>query len=373
MPHFNYTNVNDAFEDQVNRFNIFDQTGRSIERMTRRDSRDGAVIRYSEPVTMTYERPLERVLFSPARDANPFFHLYEAVWMLAGRNDLASLTPFVKQFKRFSDDGETLHGAYGYRWRKYFGYDQLDWIAEELKANPDSRRCVLQMWDGGRTVETDSEGTWGTAPQALKGSGDLYAALHGGKDVPCNLSALFEIDHQVIHRGTMYETVEPRLNMTVMNRSNDLIWGALGANYVHFSLLQEYLAGAIGVKVGVYNQVSNNLHVYTGSDRTKLSTLAQPFVSRYSSLKLVPLLMENELKTDLTRDIDEGAHAPAQPESRYATNWFRYVFNPAMEAHAFHKIGKTLRAAGWANAIVDDAWRVACTEWLERRYRGSNS
>jgi hypothetical protein len=35
--------------------------------------------------------------------------------------------------------------------------------------------------------------------------------------------------------------------MTVTNRSNDLCWGMLGANYVHFTILQEYLAARLGV------------------------------------------------------------------------------------------------------------------------------
>src|SRR5690606_27170488 len=36
-----------------------------------------------------------------------------------------------------------------------------------------------------------------------------------------------------------------------------------GANAVHFSILQEYMAAHIGVPMGVYRQVSNNLHLYT--------------------------------------------------------------------------------------------------------------
>jgi hypothetical protein len=52
------------------------------------------------------------------------------------------------------------------------------------------------------------------------------------------------------------------LDMTVINRSNDMLLGALGANYVHFSFLQEYVALAAGFAVGRYNQISNNLHLY---------------------------------------------------------------------------------------------------------------
>ena len=58
-------------------------------------SRNGAVLRLPSPVTTVYERPCERVLFDPVRDANPFFHIVEAVWMIAGRDDLKCLTPYV--------------------------------------------------------------------------------------------------------------------------------------------------------------------------------------------------------------------------------------------------------------------------------------
>ena len=33
-----------------------------------------------------------------------------------------------------------------------------------------------------------------------------------------------------------------KLCMTVCNRSNDMLWGAYGANVVHMSMLQEFVA-----------------------------------------------------------------------------------------------------------------------------------
>ena len=201
-----------------------------------RDSRNGPVLVAPEPVCTVYAKPNERVMLHPGRDANPFFHLVEALWMLAGRNDLAPLTEFVKNMSNFSDDGgKTQPGAYGFRWRKQFDYrkaetlDQLQWAVKRLKADPDDRRVVIQMWD----------------PEA-----DAYAADHGGKDVPCNLIALPTIN------------VGGALDLTVFNRSNDMVWGAYGANAVHFSVLQEYLARMVGVPVGSYWQVSNNFHGY---------------------------------------------------------------------------------------------------------------
>lgn len=201
-----------------------------------RESRNGPVLVAPHPVTTVYEQPMERVLLHPGRDANPFFHLFESLWMLAGRQDLAPLLEFVKNMVNFSDDGGvTQPGAYGFRWRQQFDYrkgqtlDQLEWAIRRLKADPNDRRVVIQMWD----------------PAA-----DAYAADHGGRDVPCNLVALPAIGP------------DGRLNLTVYNRSNDMVWGAYGANAVHFSVLQEFLAAGVGVPVGRYYQVSNNFHGY---------------------------------------------------------------------------------------------------------------
>lgn len=317
--HITVRNVNEAFRRLVTLFSIDpDSPSREFRqvRIERRPSRNGDVLVIDEPVIITYTNPTERVLFNSVRDTNPFFHVYEALWMLAGRNDVAPLKYFVSTIDRFSDDSRTFNGAYGYRWRKAKGsryivrtyhdangtnnlfdnhYDQLDILVNHLKADPNSRRAVLQMWNmecdllkvGGLPVRPDR--SLGTPIQER--IGDIMPQVTtASKDVCCNLSVHFMVetgicdnckgkgvlqDHGPSHsfsyecskcHGHPHE--QPRyLNMTVFNRSNDLIWGTLGANVVHFSVLQEYMAARLGVKVGVYNQVSNNLHVYTAPER----------------------------------------------------------------------------------------------------------
>ena len=49
------------------------------------------------------------------------------------------------------------------------------------------------------------------------------------EEIPCNTAIYFKVR-------------EGKLNMTVSNRSNDVIWGTFGANVVHMSILQEYVA-----------------------------------------------------------------------------------------------------------------------------------
>jgi len=193
-------------------------------------SRNGPVFKLKHALTTHYRYPNERMLFSPARDANPFFHLFESLWMLAGRDDVAFVEYYVKNMRNFSDDGERLNGAYGYRWRKAFNIDQLTLVTEELRTNPHSRRIVLQMWDSRL---------------------DLEYGMVGGKDACCNLLCKFSVDSN------------QRLNMHVVCRSNDMVLGGYGANAVHFSFLQEYLADRAGLDLGYYEQISLDSHMYT--------------------------------------------------------------------------------------------------------------
>lgn len=187
-------------------------------------SRAGPVLTVPWPVMSVYERPRERVLLHPLRHCNPFFHFFEAMWMLAGRNDVEYLEQFVPRMATFAEDNGLLHGAYGYRWRKHYDFDQIDWAVKHLANDPSSRRCVINMWD----PDADNE------PK---------------NDLPCNTQLMFRV-------------VGNALNMTVLNRSNDAIWGAYGANCVHFSFLQEFMACALELEVGRMFQFTNNLHIY---------------------------------------------------------------------------------------------------------------
>jgi thymidylate synthase len=329
-------------------------------------SRVGDVLVMPRPVMTEYKDPTNRVLFSPMRDANPFFHVMETLWMLAGRNDLPWLVRFNKRFASYSDDGgQTQPGAYGYRWRNYFGHDQLMDLILELKNNPDTRRCVLAMWDGG------ARASWGITRQAVGGEqpGDFYAAVSGSNDIPCNTHAYFD-------------TIDGKLNMTVCCRSNDIIWGAYGANAVHFSFLLEFIAAATGIPMGVYRQFSNNFHLYTNivpaenimsmardvssSDRylvtESVNSLVRVPVS--PALRKVPL-MQTDLET-FERDLAafmSGDHV----NHDYTEPFFANVALPMYDAHKLYREKNYDGALTVAEVIRAEDWRAACVEWLQRR------
>ena len=330
MRSYTFRNVHQAIPYMLDRI---------VEEGEERETRNGPVLMFDSPVTTRYLKPRERVVFWPQRDANPFFHLMESLWMLSGRNDLAFVRQFISNFEMFSDDGETLYGAYGYRWRRFFGMDQLRVIATALKENPDCRRQVLQMWDAAMDLDKP-----------------------GAKDLPCNTHIYFQ-------RGGYGQ-----LNMMVCCRSNDLLWGAYGANAVHFSMLQEYMAAQIGCDIGEYWQMSFNLHVYTSVlENSKILELVQ-FAPQergrsdrydlYACGDVSPMaLVSSDSWDEECKMFVETNGGVIGMRDRF----FRKVAVPAMRAHIAHREKRHSDAFCEADSIEALDWRRACLEWLERR------
>lgn len=319
-------------------------------------SRNGDVLVSPTPVCTVYHSPTERVLFGATRDANPFFHLMESLWMLAGRNDLAFPQQFNKRFGEYSDDGKTVHGAYGHRWRAHFGYDQLEVIALELRNNPTSRRCVLQMWDAMPATRYVHEGTL-----EMYGANDLNLAMSGGKDVPCNTNIYFRVN-------------EGKLDMTVCCRSNDIIWGAYGANAVHMSVLMEYMAAYIGVPVGTYYQISNNYHAYTNVyDRAKLAMIAKESIAQnvYITSEAFPNPLAYPypiISTPISKWNADLADFLDHPLEGHLFNdkFFTEIAAPMYAAWNTRKakLGSGLNEIAM---MANSDWKMACQQWIHRR------
>jgi hypothetical protein len=176
--------------------------------------------------------------------------------------------------------------------------------------------------------------------------------------------------------------------MTVTNRSNDMIWGMLGTNVVHFSFLQEYMAAHLGVEVGVYNQMTNNLHVYTErwhpeewlEDETpdyytdpNVSTLSGPlkvemwghdFGKRFP-LVSDPVVFEEELPCFVERFA--GKVSPEDLPWGWQEPFFERVAQPMLIAFAYHKEKDYYSALSCVDGIAADDWRIVAHNWIERR------
>lgn len=297
-------------------------------------TRGGTVAEFPCPVCTTYKNPTERVLFYPIRDANPYFHLMESLWMLAGRNDVEWISQFNGRINTYSDDGEVFHGAYGHRWRKWFDKDQLEQCITRLTTFENDRRTVLTMWDPNSDLTTGND----------------------GKDYPCNTHIYFQARNGI-------------LDMTVCNRSNDMIWGAYGANAVHMSVLQEYMAARCGMRVGIYYQMSNNFHAYMDVLEKMLPILGKPEYDPYACINedgshYIPPPIVNDPQ-GFDEELEQWFESP---HLEFKNKWLNDVATPMLQSWVAHKDKKQDDALIAAKLIEDKAWSKACTEWLERRY-----
>lgn len=74
-----------------------------------------------------------RLVYLNKRAINPFFALAEFSWIISGSNSLNTLQYYIKNYEQYSDDGNTLNGAYGSRLKEYFGIDQVSKSIKLLK------------------------------------------------------------------------------------------------------------------------------------------------------------------------------------------------------------------------------------------------
>ncbi len=285
-------------------------------------SRAGETIESPEPVSTVYQFPTERVLFAPIRDGNPFFHLFEALWMLTGRQDTHWLEQFSKQASGMLEPA----ASYGYRWRAHFERDQLEMISEMIIKDPMTRRAVLGIWD----------------PRVDLGS--------TAKDIPCNDTVKF-----CARRGV--------LDMVVFNRSNDMIWGTYGANAVHFSVLQEYMASMTGLLVGTYTQISCNYHVYVELWNKKRGERIWPDHYVKKTAYVYPLVHNpTTFEQELNIFLDLG-----EPPARCGNMFLSEVADPIWESWRAWKEEDVDLALEKIDDCAAPDWRVACKDWYLRR------
>lgn len=221
-------------------------------------STSSACYEFPGPVMIEITDPTARQILIPERKWNKILPMAESLWMVLGSNDLDDLPGhFVKNIYNFSDDGHTWRGGYGPRIREYTGIsnqyyrslnnpkirsmedrakesfvkvDQLQYVIETLKNEPTSRQALITIHDPAK----DSQFGLKT------------------KDIPCTRSLHFMI-------------VDGKLNLYVWMRSNDILWGAQAVNWYNFTFMQQYVAKILGVPLGSYYHIVDNMHYYEDS------------------------------------------------------------------------------------------------------------
>jgi hypothetical protein len=160
--------------------------------------------------------------------------------------------------------------------------------------------------------------------------------------------------------------------MTVINRSNDAIWGMFGANVVHMSFLQEWMAANLGVEVGNYHQVTNNLHVYVDKFEAE-KWLADKYVDGENAYRCVntgitpmpliedPAVFEKELPEFVERHSKDAFYG------QYHEPFLKHVAQPMCIAYHHHKRRDYEAAVQSCRAIQADDWQIVSLNWIKKR------
>ena len=123
-------------------------------------------------------------------------------------------------WKRMANPQGYVNSNYGYQWERN---DQIDYVVNLLKNEPDTRQAVITILD----MKEHDEFTY---------------------DTPCTTAIQFTI-------------VNGRLDMCVTMRSNDLWYGFCNDQY-QFSKLQQMVSRRLKIETGVYYHFAHNMHLY---------------------------------------------------------------------------------------------------------------
>ncbi|PKK97262.1 MAG: thymidylate synthase [Tenericutes bacterium HGW-Tenericutes-3] len=128
----------------------------------------------------------------------------------------------IKNNQEFSDKYGDLGPVYGAQWRNFNGVDQLQYILDEIKNNPDSRRMILSAWN----------------PAEIKNM-----ALP-----PCHTLIQFYVN-------------DGKLSLQLYQRSADIFLG-VPFNIASYALLLMMVAQTTNLKVGEFVHTLGDAHIY---------------------------------------------------------------------------------------------------------------
>jgi thymidylate synthase len=135
--------------------------------------------------------------------------IYELLWFLQGSTNIAYLKENgVRIWDEWAGEDGELGPVYGKQWRSFSGadgqtVDQIQWVVDEIKRNPDSRRLVVTAWNPTEIADMAlppchclfqfyvSEGR--LSCQLYQRSGDTFLG------VPFNIASYALLTHMVAH------------------------------------------------------------------------------------------------------------------------------------------------------------------------------
>lgn len=170
--------------------------------------------------------------------------IHELLWFLKGDTNVRYLQENgVTIWDEWADENGDLGPVYGRQWRSWpkadgSTVDQIQWVIEEIKRNPDSRRLIVSAWNPG---EIDK--------MAL---------------APCH--CLFQ-----------FYVAEGKLSCQLYQRSADVFLG-VPFNIASYALLVHMVADQCGLDVGDFVWTGGDTHIYSNHlDQVHLQLSREPY------------------------------------------------------------------------------------------------
>lgn len=184
-------------------------------------SRDGEIVFECLNAVTIIEDPTRCILRSKLRNLPMRYAIGELLWYLSANPTLDAIGKYTNAWNRMSDDGVTVNSNYGHCIKYKYGFDQLEFVINELVKNPNSRRAVIHIKE---------------------------PRIKDSKDINCTCYLQFFIrDGKLIMHSHM--------------RSNDL-WMGYPNDIFQFTCIQIWLAMKMNLDLGEYVHIADSLHLY---------------------------------------------------------------------------------------------------------------
>lgn len=147
----------------------------------------------------------------------------------------------IQKSKQFADEWGELGPVYGKQWRNFSGVDQLEWVINEIKTNPTSRRLIVSAWNPAEIEEMAKAGL-----------------------PPCHTLFQFYVSH------------DNKLSCQLYQRSADLFLG-VPFNIASYALLTMMVAQVCNLELGEFVHTFGDVHIYSNHEdqvREQLSRTA---------------------------------------------------------------------------------------------------
>lgn len=169
--------------------------------------------------------------------------IYELLWFIKGGTNTKYLKDHgVKIWDEWADENGDLGPIYGYQWRSWPDYnggfiDQLAWVINRIKTNPNCRRIIISAWN--------------------------VAQINEMKLPPCHL--LFQ-----------FYVANGKLSCQLYQRSCDLFLG-VPFNIASYALFTMMIAQVCGLEPGEFIHTYGDLHLYNNQiEQAKLQLTREP-------------------------------------------------------------------------------------------------